>query len=59
MSLRVDVRPAGKSVGVKAKPSKTNAEVLRSVLSKYDYLLDDFIVRVVSQLNVQYAHFLS
>lgn len=47
-SLRLDLVPINRSVGLKAKPTKPVTEVLRPVVAKYGLHLSDLVARIVS-----------
>lgn len=47
-SLRLDLVPINRSVGLKAKPTKPVTEVLRPVVSKYGLNLPDLVAKIVS-----------
>ncbi|XP_026873042.2 regulator of G-protein signaling 12 isoform X1 [Electrophorus electricus] len=44
--FRLDLVPINRSVGLKAKPTKPVAEVLRPVVAKYDLRLSDLVARI-------------
>lgn len=46
--FRLDLVPINRSVGLKAKPTKPVAEVLRPVVAKYGLRLNDLVARIVS-----------
>ncbi|XP_061620479.1 regulator of G-protein signaling 12 [Phyllopteryx taeniolatus] len=47
--FRLDLVPINRSVGLKAKPTKPVAEVLRPVVAKYGLLLTDLVVKISGQ----------
>ncbi|XP_077400422.1 regulator of G-protein signaling 12 [Vanacampus margaritifer] len=47
--FRLDLVPINRSVGLKAKPTKPVAEVLRPVVAKYGLLLNDLVVKISGQ----------
>lgn len=48
-SLRLDLVPINRSVGLKAKPTKPVTEVLRPVVAKYGLNLPDLVAKIVSR----------
>lgn len=48
-SLRLDLVPINRSVGLKAKPTKPVTEVLRPVVAKYGLHLSDLVAKIVSR----------
>ncbi|XP_019733003.1 regulator of G-protein signaling 12-like isoform X3 [Hippocampus comes] len=47
--FRLDLVPINRSVGLKAKPTKPVAEVLRPVVAKYGLLLTELVVKISGQ----------
>lgn len=52
--FRLDL-PNRKSVGVKAKPQRTIRDVLRPILKKYGYNIDNIIISQVSRANYSFT----
>lgn len=51
--FRLDLVPINRSVGLKAKPTKPVAEVLRPVVAKYGLLLPELVVKIVSCVGLE------
>lgn len=50
---RLDLVPINRSVGLKAKPTKPVAEVLRPVVAKYGLHLANLVARIVSPYSLR------
>ncbi|TTI61473.1 Regulator of G-protein signaling 12 [Bagarius yarrelli] len=49
--FRLDLVPINRSVGLKAKPTKPVAEVLRPVVAKYGLRLNDLVARISGEIE--------
>ncbi|XP_053366291.1 regulator of G-protein signaling 12 isoform X2 [Clarias gariepinus] len=49
--FRLDMVPINRSVGLKAKPTKPVAEVLRPVVAKYGLRLNDLVARISGEIE--------